>query len=168
MKNVFLLLTIAFVFTGCFSKIPQELVLPDYQFSETAKEVGRQYNFSMTIPEEDKLFLQDEQNGARLFQVASNQTIREGMTIEQYPLSLETAVNDVTSRDGIQKLSDEELTINGLNTRKLIVELEGQLVTEPMYFIEANESTFLFRLVDGKIYEPFEAVVNSFSLDSAS
>jgi len=152
--------------SGCLSKIPQEITLAPYEFTEeNSKIVGEGEGFSIQVPSVDDLFLIDEQQGAKLYQVAISQTVTSGMSIESYPIPLDVSLKDVLGQEGVTEVKKEDLEINGLRAMRLVLELPiTPGIAQPLYLIEGNGNTFIFRMIDGNVYEAFDAAIATFTL----
>jgi hypothetical protein len=153
------------VLSGCISKRPQELILPEDPLPEDnrAEAIDPSGRFSMILPKDVELVVDQEEETARLLRVNEKVSGRTVMFFEENLTTVDQAISLLANLDEVTKVSEEPITINDLQGKKVLVELSTN--TEhitPYYFLQGGQFTYVFSLMRGESYEHFVRIVNSF------
>lgn len=151
--------------TGCISKQPEPVNIGAGELTEENSTLEESPNkrFSLRIPNGHRFFLDQEQETASLFRVNNEQERETKMFFEENLTSVDQAVNLLVNLDEVTEISQEDIEINGLAGKKVMVELStapDKLV--PYYILGAGEFAYVFSLVRGEEFEFYLPIVNSF------
>lgn len=161
-------MTVAFLLTGCVSKLPTELLLSETPLTDENSTVEQDpgNRFSLRVPNGYSFYVDQEQDSARLFRIdtAAHST---RMFFEENRSDLDTTINLLAQNDAVTEVSREDIEINGLRGKKVLVILTAKPEQyTPYYFLEGGDYVYVFSLMAGAPFEHYLGIVKSFSLPS--
>jgi len=157
-------------FSGCISKQPEIVNTGATKLTEenSTLEEAPSRRFSLRLPDGYSLLLDQEQDTASLYRVLDSSSETK-MFFEENLTSVDNALELLLNLEEVTEVSQEDVMINGLEGKKIIVELStapGKLV--PYYILQGGKYAYLFSLVTGQEFEYYLPIVNSFESNLAS
>ncbi len=156
--------------TGCISKQPEPVNIGTAMLTEenSLLQESPSKRFSLRLPDGLRLLLDQEEETASLYRILDEASATK-MFFEENLTSVDNAIGLLLNLKEVTEVSQEEIEINGLPGKKVLVELStapGKIV--PYYVLQGGKYAYVFSLVTGQEFEYYLPIVNSFQSNLAN